>query len=464
MKKFILSFVALSIALFMCAALGACRNDGDGEDNSERHSETEKSTDTSGEETSDSEEATTEEETEDLTPKLTGENAKTIEYAERIAGGINTGYSDSSRSQYAITNRNAVFNYNLTAKDRKFVSSLENIKGGVYLENTMDVFVKTNDGNVLYASDTLSSARVNIYRLGHYYYDVHILDQDFSVVSDISDNAKEISLTRTTVNQMSRPIQNDDGSITCTVQNSADPYIVFSTARFSTEDYNAVEITLRCESSSSAQLYVAAGGNSFNPEQLTGFSVTPGDEYITYIIPISQLPNYTGNVTGLRIDIGSVAGEVIDIKSVRALNVQYDSVDITLDRNIHAYSDKMNQVLHFVTTDQVDNMTSYGMVTKISADKVDKLIVKDEENIPRLTELTSAARNMSALILRMSVFSGIFCLPTNRAVNLPLRLRTDITSLLRNIPCRRVPYMKKTRIYTWDTDFIPTGTIPLTNF
>ena len=371
------------MALFMCAALGACRNDGDGEDNSENHSDTGNPTETSGEGTSgsegtsDSEETTTEEETEDLTPKLTGENAKTIEYAERIAGGINTGYSGATRSQYAITNRNAVFNYNLTAKDRKYVSSLENTKGGVYLENTMDVFVKTNDGKVLYASDTLSSARVNIYRLGHYYYDVHILDQDFSSVSEISDNAKEISISRATVNQMSRPVQNDDGSITTTVESTADPYIVFPTARFSTEDYNAVEITLRCESASSAQLYVAAGGNSFNADQLIGFSVTPGGEYITYVIPLSQIPNYTGNVTGLRIDIGGSVDEVIEIKSMRALNVDFSGVAVTLDRNIHAYSDKMNQVLHFVTTDQVDNMTSYGMVTKISADKVDKLIVKD---------------------------------------------------------------------------------------
>lgn len=44
---------------------------------------------------------------------------------------------------------------------------------------------------------------------------------------------------------------------------------------------------------------------------------------------------------------------------------------------LHTYSDKMNQVLHFVAQQDTTGIAQLGMLTEIDAATVDKLIVKD---------------------------------------------------------------------------------------
>lgn len=167
MKKKSIAVMAAACAFFACISLNACKKDNETKNPSDTTDiYSEENTSDNLESISDndgagvtSEEQTTTEETEDLTPKLTGENAKTIELAQRLAGGINSGYTSPSRATYAITNKNAVLNYNLSSQGAKMVSSLENTKGGVYFTNTMDVFVKTSDGVTFNASESLPSAR-----------------------------------------------------------------------------------------------------------------------------------------------------------------------------------------------------------------------------------------------------------------------------------------------------------------
>lgn len=388
MKKKAFAVIAATCAFFACVSLNACKKDNQTNtpsDTTETYTDeiTSESLESNipTESTSDTvtEEVTTEEETEDLTPKLTGENAKTIELAQRLAGGINAGFTSPSRGTYAITNKNAVLNYNLSSQGNKMISSLENTKGGVYFSDSMDVFVKSTDGITFLASESLPAARVNIYRMGYYYYDVHFLDQSFLQYTMLDETPYNVIMRNTSSNQISKVSYNkDDGSISFSIAGTQDPYVAINSARFQASKYNALEITMRCSDSSKAELFIAAGSSGgFNGSQRTEFSVTASDEFFTYIIPISNLPDYTGYVNGVRIDIGSKIGETVEIKSIKAINVDIKQPNLALDRTIHAYSDKMNHVIHLVATDNVSDISSYGTITKISESTVEKIVVKD---------------------------------------------------------------------------------------
>ena len=103
-----------------------------------------------------------------------------IIYANDIANGVQAGYVEAGRSNYYIDNLNTSILYSLDNANNKQVTAISTTDGKNYIENTMDVFIRMTDGNVYYASASANNARPNIYRLGYYYYDVHILDQDFT--------------------------------------------------------------------------------------------------------------------------------------------------------------------------------------------------------------------------------------------------------------------------------------------
>ena len=80
---------------------------------------------------------------------------------------------------------------------------------------------------------------------------------------------------------------------------------------------------------------------------------------------------------GLRLDLGQKAGEIIEVKDIKAVKLKSDAPLVLLDRTLHTYSDKLHQELHFVAPDGQDNIDALGMITEIPENTVAKLIVKD---------------------------------------------------------------------------------------
>ena len=316
-------------------------------------------------------------------PVIEGPYADSIMYANRQAGAVQAFYADAQRENYRIINGSMTLDYVLTAAKEPQVGAISNTKGNPYLQNTMDVFIRMDNGSVYYASESTSSARANIYRLGYYYYDIHLLEQDF--LGDAAITATH-ALTYKKSNVRSNDVEDlsvtTDGVISY-VAGGMDPYVYLlaekknSRLSFDAEEYNALQFSVKCTNSTEGQLYFVAGSKtSHNAEQQVKFNMTGNGEWQTYTVVLSGVTDYSGKVTGFRFDIGT-SGEKVEIKDIKGVKISSDAPAVLLDRTFHTYSDKVNQVLHFVATQPVDGIASLGMVTEIKADTVNGVIVKD---------------------------------------------------------------------------------------
>ena len=392
------------LAITVCACFAACQNDdrpaggtetdpptsqdtptepGVTEPDSEPSEETEAPVSTREETDTDPvTEAPTETERETYPAYAGAENAKTINVAAGLANGVTGYYSSSERSEFVIRNQNVCLKYSLSPSERPAaVAVLENLTGQPYLTDTMDTFLTTTDGLTYYAST--STGRVNVYDQGFYYYDVHVLDQTFVGTQGIRDACSVDVGAVTGLNDMRAPVKTADGGYAFVVQSSRDPYICYNNLNIPADGYDAVLITLKSEHSTGAQLYFKAGGSgSFNAQQYLSFSVIDDGAYHTYAVNIARGNNYTGMLTGLRLDIGSTVGETVEIRDIRLVKYDNDLVtNMALDRDFIAYSDKINDVARFMAKRDVSGIAAMGTETKISADTVQKVVVCDRNGI-----------------------------------------------------------------------------------
>lgn len=306
-----------------------------------------------------------------------------IAYADDIANLINFRYMGVHRDVAEITNGDMRMVYNLTQKDNKQVAGLYNTRGSAYLTDTMDAFVVTDDGSRLYASQSGSSGRGNIYRFGYYYYDIHLLSQGFLPSAyDIDESAGSydaLSRVKKISSHMMESATIEDGVITAVVSDITDPYFHWS-VNYQAKNYNALRITMRTEYATRAYLYLAAGSyGGFNGDQLIGFSIEPGEEYCTVIVPLSAIPDYTGKVTAIRIDCGDKVGEKIEIKEMSAIKINSTaSTVLKLDRNLHVYGDKLHQQIRVVAEEDLDGFKAFGSETRIEQSRVTSLVIADK--------------------------------------------------------------------------------------
>ena len=306
----------------------------------------------------------------------------TITYADEVSNLINFRYLDQRRNVAEITNGDMRLVYNLDQSENKQVAGLYNTQGGAYLTNSMDAFVITG-GDTLYASQSGISARGNIYRFGYYYYDIHFLDQGFLPSSyEFDESAGSYNLLAKARKPSSHDIESvklQDGVLTAIVGNTNDPYFHWG-VKYNAEDYNAIQITMRTEHASNVHIYLyteSTGG--FNADQLTSFSVKPGDEYCTVIVPLTTIPNYTGKVEGIRVDCGSKVGEKIEIKEMKAVKINTTAATtLRLDRNYHVYGDKLHQQIRIVANGDTKGLQAFGSVTHIEQNRVAALVIADK--------------------------------------------------------------------------------------
>ncbi len=321
------------------------------------------------------------------------EGSQIVEYADYIKDGSNAAYLDPKRSYALVENMNMTLVHGVNGNlknvgTKNLVSSILNKDGGVYVSDTMEAFVRTTDGKTYFASDWMTGCSFNVLRGGYYYQEARVQDQGFGDVDAILENAVDIDVSRfvsTSTNQVADLAVGEDGILSYTVLDTGkDPGIEtkdsLESLQISSKVYNALLITIKTEQAYVAELFFKTHRmDNYNSSFRKIIPMIAGDDYHTYIVRLDDLSSYNGYLAGIRIDIGTVNGERINIHSVKAVNIDEGTVPVRFDRGLHAYSDKLHQELHFVATERTKDVAAYGMITEIAENTVDKLIVKDKD-------------------------------------------------------------------------------------
>lgn len=393
MKKSYVSRLSLFLVCVMIlGSLVACVNSGTPISSETTAAETdgEKTTqgDSVGDETepptvSESESESEIETEEDTSPKLDCNNGELIEYAERIANDVKVTYTDSKKTGLVLDNANMTLEYELRGEGDQLISSLKNPKGKSYLENSMDVFVRMKDGNTYYSSKTTTPTSVNLYRLGYYYYDVRLENQDFAPAPEIVSE-KEIGLKISNYKHLTKP-KIKDNEFTTMIKGGNDPYLVFPGISHSADQYTYLQLTMKVESTKTERIdiyYKSEGESSFSDLKMFPFPIITDGEYHTYNICLATAPGYTGTITGIRIDFMGEEGTQYTIQSPKLLEAKVENVpNLKLGRFFQLYSDKLHHYAQFCATENVTDIDTVGILTEISSETVDKLIIKDANGL-----------------------------------------------------------------------------------
>lgn len=302
---------------------------------------------------------------------------KTIELADTLVGNVNASYSHN-RQHAHISNGHAVINYPLHASLGK--GSITSPAGDVYVDSVSDAYIKTTSGSIFYASERAMKERMNIYRLGSYYYEVHMLDGGFVNYNVSKESAIDLNKYKNGNGLSNLTVSN--GTVSFKIADKSDPYVHGSAFSYNTSEYDAVSITLSTTASTSARLYIVAGSKTgFNGEQSVPFTVTNDGHLHTYIVPLSQVTDYTGSLKNIRIDIGSKVGEEVVITSLKVVKLSEETPAVSIDKTYHLYSDKVNEVVRVVASASVTGLAAVGSVTRINTSTVEKLVVKDKNGL-----------------------------------------------------------------------------------
>ena len=315
-------------------------------------------------------------------PTLKGAYAESISYAHNVANGVQGYYTDGDRGAFLMTNQTmTVVNEMATAGNRQ-VSTFVNEYGVPYLRDTMSAYVEAG-GKRLYSKDSTDSGSMNIFLYGAYHYETHIRGQNFGDSRVIDETVEPVDMLKKvggfSGHHATAVKDRKTGALTITVESPDDPYINFGyNYKVDAEVYDALLVTMRTEHASDAAFYLAAGTHGgIDGSQIVSFSVTPG-EMRTYLVPLNNVKDYGGTLKSLRIDVGAKGGETVEITEIKAIKTTASDVPaVGLDRVLYTYPDKLNTAIHLVTTDEVKNMTAYGMETAIDKSRVKSMLVID---------------------------------------------------------------------------------------
>ena len=340
---------------------------------------------TEGETTeADTDENTTESETEErvevTTLPIDGEFAASIVEADYLAGKVNAYFESGIRDKLTVTNDDVILNMGLSADAGGSISSITTKDGKAYLKNTMSAYIRTKDGKVYSTASSTKAMDNNIYRLGYYMYDVHVYGNDFFVDESqyISKYPIGVSSFKNNVGDGRRVQGDDENTFAYEVLSTSDPRAYVDT-KFPSAKIKYVKFSLKTTASEAGQLYVMneADKGNYSSDKAITFEIIPDGEWHEYTIRIGTVPGYTGSVTGLRFDVGSVVGQVVQIKDVVAFNIDGTAPYAQFDRSLYVYSDKINQVMHLINPYDSYDVQEYGWEIKIPEADVEKLIVAD---------------------------------------------------------------------------------------
>ena len=305
----------------------------------------------------------------------------TIQNAAARADGVSGKFTDTVRSMFEIRNQNMSLIYNLAEEGNKQVKGLYNANGKAYFNDTMNVYVVNSEGTEFSAAHSLSNGRMNSNRIGYYYYDFRFRDQTFIKPADTSEQETYDLIAETgkwAGSNDVKKITKKNGKLSYTVTGALDPNI-YAATDFSAEKYNAVRMTIKTEYSSSVYFYLIAGSKKqFNQDQSLGVRLIAG-QWVTVVVPLSGIPDYTGKVTGFRVDCGYQSGEKIEISELKAINVGDATVPLAMEHIFHTYSDKMHEVVRAVATDDYTEGGKLETRVVIPEDTVRKIVLKNKD-------------------------------------------------------------------------------------
>lgn len=305
---------------------------------------------------------------------------KAIRNANALANGVQAHYIDDRR-KFVIENQKATLGYNLTRDEDQQVSFINNKNGNTYIENTMDAFVTMTDGSTVFASKTSANATTNIFRYGYYYYEVRFEEQFFS--DGIKINSKlPLSLSPKYTHDISDE-KLSDGVFYATVSCKSDPFIVLEDVDIDAEKYPYLRVTAKITGNERpcGCVHVVAGNiSSFSYLHNLNFNMIGDGEIHTYTICLKDIDEYHGKLTALRLDIdGLDEGQSFEIYDITLLDaIPTGAPTLSTARIFHTYSDKLHHVLQVAATKDTDNIAAIGLKTEISANKVEKFIIKDK--------------------------------------------------------------------------------------
>ncbi len=126
-------------------------------------------------------------------------------------------------------------------------------------------------------------------------------------------------------------LQTSENGIAYRVTSTEDPYVAFET-EIDTTRYNALRVTVKCADFRSCSLYWTSGSQTpmtftdanCKPLGPQGASVDNG--YVTLIVYLGNGEDFTGNITSLRIDLGTAVGQSIEIAAIEAYWMQLDEI------------------------------------------------------------------------------------------------------------------------------------------
>lgn len=298
----------------------------------------------------------------------------TIQYANSVKNGVQVRYDSPQRLALEIENNSFSATYNLGTSN-KLISSFKNKSGAAYFTDSSDAYIGNSKG-LSFASGSNTAPYFNAFRLGYYYYDVHILGQNIQSGNMTVSGNRTYNILSTTRNNwtgnMVSNISYRNSTLTYKVTNSSDPFCYNTRISFATSSYNAIQIKIKSQTADSCAIYFytdSVGG--FSAEQSVSFKITPGIAE-TYTIPINHVPNYTGNVKGIRIDCGNTVGEKITVSSFKAVYAENITPPLRFERTFHTFSDKLYDELRFIATQSITDINSVGLQTKIPVSSVTK--------------------------------------------------------------------------------------------
>ena len=343
--------------------------------------------------TTNSEESTTKpEETEIEYPVANVGNGEVIANANNLWAGVNGYYENGTRKDFTIENQKTSLTIHAAPDGNTMVGSITNKNGVSYIENTMDVFVKMENGRTYYSSQSINSITFDFFRFGMYYYELRAQNQMFvnkinelgSMNLDVENNAPR------SYYEMSKPALNPEtGAIKTVMEGKSDPRIYYSHAPFSADEYNYMAIDIKTDSvdmSYMRHLTVFAfakneNGGSVVASEASAYVANDG-EFHTYYFKLDNSSSYKGEICEFRFDFSGIIGDTLEYKNVRVVKGDTDGApDLRLCRYLHFFSDKSQQVIQVTAKTDTQGIEEIGVITNIDASRVNAVIVKDKNGV-----------------------------------------------------------------------------------
>ena len=310
-----------------------------------------------------------------------------VNAAADLKNGVQGKFTDGARSGFVINNRNMSLTYHLLQNDTMIVNSLTNSSGVPYFENTMDAYIRFDDGSKYIASESLYSGRMNSHRLGYYYYDFRFRDQNFmdpDTKKPYTEGEACIDLLKDYGDQFTgnniKGLKYENGVLSYSVTSTTEPFILLKGISISSEEYDAIQITLKAEYSDILSvLLLVDGGSAFSPDRQLVHRFNAGEK-TTVVIPFSAMKDLYGDITCIKLALGVKSKENIEISEMKLLKRGGDYYPLLLERSYHTYPDKMHEQLRVVANAVYKEKGWFGETIVIPANTVRKMVIKDDSS------------------------------------------------------------------------------------